>query len=70
MDHSSGDKKAPLGAFFVTTGKRPRYYSRRYGTYSFARVMVPLALGNIVFNVGLAYLSLHAYTFVHAVFIG
>lgn len=37
---------------------------------SFARVMVPLALGNIVFNVGLAYLSLHAYTFVHAVFIG
>lgn len=36
----------------------------------YRRVMLPLALGNVVFNVALAYLSLYAYNFVHAVFVG
>lgn len=36
----------------------------------YLRVMAPLALGNIVFNVALAYLALYAYDIVHSVFIG
>ncbi len=37
---------------------------------SYLRVMVPLGLGNMVFNVSLAYLSIYAYDFIQAVFVG
>ncbi len=37
--------------------------------YPFWKVFVPLALGNIIFNVTLALLSVHAYSLVQAVFL-
>lgn len=37
---------------------------------SYWRVMIPLGLGNMVFNVSLAYLSIYAYDFVQSVFVG
>lgn len=37
--------------------------------YSFWKVMVPLGLGNFVFNVSLAYLSVYAYGFAKSVFL-
>jgi membrane protein DedA with SNARE-associated domain len=36
--------------------------------YPFWKVMIPLAIGNVVFNVLLAYLSVHAYGFIQSVF--
>lgn len=36
----------------------------------FSRIMVPLALGNLVFNIGLSYLALHSYTLVSAFLVG
>ncbi len=36
----------------------------------YVRVMAPLALGNIFFNISLAYLSVYAYDAVKAVFVG
>ncbi|KKS26342.1 MAG: hypothetical protein UU87_C0002G0021 [Parcubacteria group bacterium GW2011_GWA2_42_11] len=37
--------------------------------YPFWRVMVPLAIGNIFFNTGLAFLTVYAYNFVQRVFL-
>jgi len=37
---------------------------------SYVRVMVPLALGNIVFNIGLAYLALHGLEWIRGFFLG
>ena len=34
------------------------------------RVMVPLGVGNIIFNISFAYLSVYAYDWVQAVFVG
>lgn len=36
--------------------------------YPFWRVMVPLGLGNFVFNISLAYFALHAYDFIKNIF--
>ncbi|HEY4503187.1 MAG TPA: hypothetical protein VJC14_02015 [Candidatus Paceibacterota bacterium] len=36
--------------------------------YSFWRVMIPLGLGNFVFNISLAYLAVYAYSFLKSVF--
>lgn len=36
--------------------------------YPFWRVMIPLGLGNVVFNVSLAFLAIHAYGFLHIFF--
>ena len=36
----------------------------------FARIMIPLALGNLVFNIGLSYLALHSYNLVSSFLIG
>lgn len=36
--------------------------------YPFWRVMIPLGLGNMVFNVSLAFLAIHAYGFLQGIF--
>jgi membrane protein YqaA with SNARE-associated domain len=36
--------------------------------YPFWRVMLPLGIGNFVFNIGLAYLSVYAYGFLQGIF--
>ncbi|MDD5589815.1 MAG: hypothetical protein PHQ47_01415 [Candidatus Portnoybacteria bacterium] len=36
--------------------------------YPFWRLMIPLGLGNLVFNIGLSYLSIYAYNFVQFYF--
>ncbi len=35
--------------------------------YPFWRVFIPLGLGNLVFNIGLAYLAIYAYSFLQGV---
>lgn len=37
---------------------------------SYVRVMIPLAIGNLIFNIGLVYLSIYAYGTVSAIFGG
>jgi membrane protein YqaA with SNARE-associated domain len=37
--------------------------------YSFWKVMIPLGLGNLVFNVSLAYISIYGYEFLKGVFL-
>ena len=37
--------------------------------YPFWRVMVPLGLGNLVFNISLAYIALYAYDFIKGIFL-
>ncbi|MBU3956282.1 hypothetical protein KJ633_07460 [bacterium] len=36
--------------------------------YPFWRVMIPLGLGNLVFNISLAYLAVYAYAFLQGIF--
>lgn len=36
--------------------------------YSFLRIMIPLGLGNLVFNISLAYISAYAYGFLQNIF--
>lgn len=54
---------SPLSNDFITI-------SSGIAKITYWRVMLPLALGNIVFNIGLAYLSRYAYDVVQAIFIG
>ncbi len=53
---------SPLSNDFITI-------SAGMAKISYLRVMIPLALGNIVFNISLAYLSIYAYDIVQAVFV-
>jgi len=54
---------SPLSNDFITI-------SAGMAKIPFARIMVPLALGNLVFNIGLSYLALYSYTFVSAFLVG
>lgn len=53
----------PLSNDFITI-------SSGMAKITYRMVMLPLALGNIVFNIAVAYLSVYAYDFVQGMFIG
>ena len=55
------DSLVPLSNDFIVI-------SMGLARYPFWRVMIPLGLGNLVFNISLAYLALYVYGFIKNIF--